>query len=99
MTNNKKRNHSSSFKAKVALEALMQIKTISEIASEYGIHPTQISKWKKYLKENLHVLFSDKNQKKAEVETKKLIEELYKQIGKQKVEVDWLKKKVGLIPP
>lgn len=63
------------------------------------IHPTQISKWKKYLKENLHVLFSDKNQKKAKVETKKLIEELYKQIGKQKVEVDWLKKKVGLIPP
>jgi transposase-like protein len=94
---NGKRQHSAKLKSKVALEALLQEKTIAEIASLYEVHPTQIHKWKKCLQENMPDLFLDKR-KKDDQSKEDLIEELYKQIGQQKVELDWLKKKVGFSP-
>ena len=86
------KNHDSALKAKVALEAIKEEKTIAQLVSEYGVHPNQIGQSKKHLLEELPSLFSDKR-KKADKEGEELKDELYKQIGQLKVEVDWLKKK------
>ena len=84
----------SAFKAKVALEALKAHKTINELASEFEVHPTQINTWKKQLQEGSRDIFGRGKQKQADdFENEK--ERLYSQIGKLKVEVDWLKKKTG----
>lgn len=91
-----RRNHPPAFKAKVALEAIKEQKTIAELASLYGVHPTQITKWKKRALESLAQIFSDK-WKQEEKGRDELIQELYQQIGKLKVERDWIKKKVGII--
>jgi transposase len=86
--------YSGEFKAMAVLKALKEDKTISEIASEYQVHPAQIRKWRKTAKDFLPLLFKDKNNKR-EKEKDKLIEELYKQIGQLKVELDWVLKKTG----
>ena len=91
----KRNQYSADFKAKIALLALSNTQTVAEIASLYKIHPIQISKWKNQLQKNAAEFFSDKRKKNSEDHTK-LIEELYKQIGQRNVELDWLKKKVGL---
>lgn len=91
-----RRVHPPAFKAKVALEAIKEQKTIAELSSIYGIHPTQITKWKKKALDVMAQIFSEKfhQQQKSDDE---LIQELYKHIGKLQVERDWLKKKIGLI--
>jgi transposase len=98
MENNGKirRVHPAAFKAKVALEAIKEQKTIAELASTYGVHSTQINKWKQQALAGLTELFSDKKNRQKQ-DTGQLIQMLYQQIGKQKVEIDWLKKKIGLI--
>ena len=80
------------FKAKVALEALKEEKTISQLSSEYGVHPNQIQQWKKHLLSELPSIFS-RNGGRNKDEKEDLTDELYKQIGQLKVELDWLKKK------
>lgn len=92
---NKRNQYGAQFKAKIAVLALSNTQTLSEIASTYKIHPTQIAKWKTQLQQSAQDLFSDKRKKHLE-DKQKLIEELYKQIGQRNVELDWLKKKVGL---
>lgn len=93
---NIKRIHPPVFKARVALEAIKEQRTVRELASLYGIHPTQIMKWKKKALEGLTQIFSD--QWKQDVRNKdELIQELFTQIGKLKVERDWIKKKIGII--
>ena len=88
-----KKQFSKEFKAKVALEAIKGLKTSAEISSEFSVHPTQIAKWKKELREGLPELFAGK--KSAEDKDKaRLIDELYKQIGQTQVEIGWLKKKL-----
>ena len=86
-----RRRYDSRFKAQVALEAIRNQQTISQIASQYGVHPNQVSKWKKRSLEGLVELFSD-GKERREKDQQQLIDELYRQIGKLKVELDWLKK-------
>jgi transposase len=93
---NKRKTHESAFKAKVALEAVKGEKTIAQLSSEYGVHPNQISKWKKKLLQELPALFSEKRQ--AQDMNKEALEaELYRQIGQLKVELEWVKKKSQLL--
>lgn len=90
------KHYDSSLKMKVVLEVLKGEKTASEIASHYKVHPNQITKWKKQAIEGLRDVFSRKNGKKAQTD-EELTAELYQQIGQQKMELDWLKKKSGVI--
>lgn len=86
-----------SFKAKVALEAIKEQKTSAELASLYQVHPGQIRNWKAVVLKGLVDLFSDRRKGK-EQDNENLMAELYRQIGQQKVDLDWLKKKSGLAP-
>jgi putative transposase len=90
-----RRNHSAEFKARVALEAVKDIKSMSELASEYEVHPNQISKWKKQVLVELPGIFSDRRKREGDGE-EELKARLYQQIGQLQVELDWLKKKSGL---
>src|SRR6266516_3875035 len=90
-----RRVHPAAFKAKVALEALREQKTIAELSSLYGVHSTQITKWKRQALDILSAGFSEKQKKKQE-DDRALVQELYQQIGRLKVEVDFLKKKMGI---
>lgn len=87
--------HSASFKAKVALEAVREIKTLNEIGQEYGVHPVQVSHWKKALLEKASEVFAGKRGPQA-ASAHGDPERLYSEIGRLKVELDWLKKKSGL---
>jgi transposase-like protein len=86
-----KKKFSSSFKSKVALEAVKGLKTINEIASEYGLQPSQVSEWKRVLIENMPELFERKSQSR-EKHFEKEKEELLKIIGSLKVDNDFYKK-------
>jgi transposase len=79
------------FKARVALEALREEKTLSELSDQYGVNPNVISRWKKEVLEQLPEIFSKKRGKEVK-ESKQKEEELYKEIGKLKVENEFLKK-------
>ena len=87
----KRRKHSDEFKAKVALEAVKGVRTLSELSSTYGVHPTVIANWKRQLIERASELFrpDGANGKSEEA----LTAPLYQEIGRLKMEVDWLKKK------
>ncbi len=87
-----RKRHSAAFKAKVALEATKEEKTISALASEYGVHPNQIRQWKKRLLDQASDIFSSRREKDARNQEEREAE-LYRQIGQLKVELDWLKKK------
>ncbi len=90
----KRRQFTAKFKFQVALEAMKELKTVSEIASAYEVHPTQVKQWKKQLQEEGATLFSEKAVKAEQAQTEKEAS-LYEQIGRLKVENDWLKKKVA----
>ena len=89
----KRKIYPKEFKARVALEALKETKTIAELSSEYEVHSTMVSKWKKVLQDNVGNVFANKSEQ--EPDAKQEMENLYKQIGRQQVEIDWLKKKLG----
>ena len=90
-----RKHHSAEFKAKVALEAIKGLKTVNEIAGELGVHPTQITHWKKQALEALPTAFSARKSQANKAQDA-LTAELYQQIGQLTVELDWLKKKSGL---
>ncbi len=94
MANNRKK-YNSGFKARVALEAIKAEKTLAEISSEYAVHASQITKWKRKVLDELPSIFSDKREKENK-EVHKKEEELYRQIGQLTVELDWIKKKARL---
>jgi putative transposase len=86
---NLRRKHTPSFKAKVALEAIKEQKTSAELASQYQVHPGQIRNWKATAAKGLINLFSNKR-KRRDQDQEELIQELYRQIGQLKVDLDWL---------
>jgi len=95
MEKKNRRKFSADFKAKVVLEALKERSTIEELARKYELHPNQIHLWKKEFLNKASVVFSSgeslsEDKKRFEEEREKL----YAQIGQQKVEIDWLKKKL-----
>ena len=92
MSRAKGKRLSSDFKARVALEAAKGAKTTSEIASEYQVHPTQISQWKRQLLDGLPELF-ESGRRSQEPTAEELTAPLYEEIGRLKVEVDFLEKK------
>lgn len=88
----KRRQHSKEFKFKIALEAVKGGKTVSQIAAEHNLHPTQISNWKKQLLQegsSLSARSNDRQQQEQQLRET----ELYEQIGRLKMELEWLKKK------
>ena len=82
-------------KARIALEAIKEQKTIQEIASHYGVHPSQVTNWKRQAIQGAPELFADRRSQ-PDTSEEALKAELYQQIGQLQVELDWLKKKSGL---
>ena len=91
----KRRRHSADFKAKVALEAVKGLKTSSELASDFQIHPAQISQWKRTLLDQADELFENGRAQREKADAKTRETELYEQIGRLKMELEWLKKKAA----
>jgi putative transposase len=93
----KRRNFNAPFKAKVALEAIKGHRTINEIAAKHKLHATQINLWKKQLLEGAELVFENGTGKKSKQANsdEPQTAELYEQIGRLKVQLEWLKKKVA----
>ena len=90
----KRRSFTNGFKAKIAIEAVRGLKTLSQLAQDHKVHPNQVMQWKRQLLENAEQLFeagTSKSMKSDEPD----VAELYEQIGRLKVEVEWLKKKTS----
>jgi len=91
-----RKNHPAKLKAKVAIEAIEGQRTISEIAQQYGVHPNLVSSWKRQAIELMPELFSPQSvDSGSESDVEK--QELYRQIGQMKVEMDFLKKTLGRV--
>jgi transposase-like protein len=91
-----RKQYSPKFKAKVAVEAIRGERTLSQLASQYHVHPMQVGQWRRTALEQMTDLFVDGRKRKrpdGDVER----DALYEEIGRLKVELDWLKKKVGLL--
>jgi len=88
-----RRQHGADFKARVALAALKGDRTINEVASQYEVHPGMVMSWKKQLLEELPGVFSGKTPR-GERAAQAYQASLYEQIGRLKVELEWLKKKM-----
>ena len=91
----KRRQHNAAFKAKVALEALKNIEPVHAIAARHGVHPTQVSQWKKDLADRLPEVFARGGAGAAAGEAQERERELFEEIGRLKMELEWLKKKAG----
>ena len=91
-----RKQHSPAFKARVAIEAIRGEKTLSQLGSQFKVHPIQIAKWRKSAMEQLPELFVDGRKRKGEPADVGN-DALYDEIGRLKVELDWLKKKVGML--
>jgi transposase len=90
-----RRSFTAEFKAKVTLEAIRGQRTVAEIAQHYSVHPNQVSTWKSQAVEHLQEGFKDGRRRK-EADDEALKDQLYQQIGRLKVELDWLKKTAGI---
>ena len=90
---NMRRSYSSAFKARVVLSALQERQTLEELSSKYQVTSRQIQYWKKEVIDNLKLLFEPKRDQRLK-EKEAIIQELYREIGKLKMEYEWLKKKL-----
>jgi transposase-like protein len=91
----KRKTHTPTFKAQVALAAVRGDRTVNELAAQFGVHPTLIHAWKKQLVAGAEAVFAGGAKAAATPEDKS--SELYEQIGRLKVELDWVKKKAAAI--
>jgi transposase-like protein len=91
-----RKSYPSEFKAKVALEAIKEAHTVGELSSIYEVHSTLVTRWKREVLKCLPGIFSNRAERKSR-DDENLIASLYQEIGKQKVELDWLKKKLGTL--
>lgn len=91
-----RKQYSGAFKAKIALEAVKGQRTVQELAAGYGVHPNQITTWKKQLIAEASDIFSGGRERRNAAEDLEKAE-LYQQIGKLQVELDWLQKKSGIL--
>ena len=92
----KRKQHTAAFKAQVALAALKGDRTVNELAGQFGVHPTLIHGWKKVLLTQAESIFTN-GTKAATADTEAEKTELFEQIGRLKMELEWLKKKVGAL--
>lgn len=88
----KRRQFTSEFKARVVRAALREDKTLAQLASEFDVHPNQITEWKRQALEALPEIFSGKK-RRQEQDNQDLVDRLYRQIGELQVDVNWMKKK------
>jgi transposase-like protein len=96
MINTIHKTHPPAFKTKVALEAIKETKTMAELSSLFEVHTTQIKRWKQKAVDSLENCFTEASVQK-EKNQEELIQSLYQEIGRLKIEHDWLKKKLGLL--
>jgi putative transposase len=96
-----KKRYTAKQKAQIVLEIFKEERSIAQIASENGVHPNQLYKWKTQALENLANLFEDehKDAKALKAEHERQLKELYAEIGKLNTQLGWLKKKSGIEPP
>lgn len=92
-----RKTHSPALKAKVAVEAIKEQRTVSEIAQTFSIHPNLVSNWKRQALELLPEIFTPQSTGPTRPATDPEKDELYRQIGQMKVELDFLKKKASLL--
>jgi putative transposase len=90
----KRKTHSTALKAQVALAALKGDRTVNELASHFGVHPTLIHSWKKQLLAGAEEMFAN-GSKVAAVDAEAVQAQLYEQIGRLKMELEWVKKKAA----
>ena len=90
-----RKQYSADLKAKIAVEAVKGQRTMQEIALHYSVHPSLVTQWKKQLLDGAGEIFSSGRDQAAEAE-EQLKAELYQQVGKLQVELEWLKKKSGM---
>ena len=90
-----RKTYSPKFKARVAIEAMRGDKTLSQLGSQFKVHPMQIAKWRKTALDQLPEVFVDGRRKVSNGEVDNTA--LYEEIGRLKVELDWLKKKAGML--
>jgi len=95
----KRRTHSPEFKARVAMEAISGRKTIQEIAADHSIHPIQVSQWKRQLLDGASELFTRSHKSKDKDESQAKEADLFQQIIKLKMELEWLKKISAALTP
>jgi transposase len=89
----KRKNYSKEFRAKVALAALKEERTLTELSSFFEVHSNMINRWKNHAKKELPSVFANKTDKDQDKD--RLIEDLYRNIGKITTEHEWLKKKLN----
>ena len=89
----RKCKHDAGFMAKVAVAAVKEVHTVSELAGQFGVHPTQIHKWKRRLLDGAAELFTRPGKERSDDPTE--VAELFEQIGRLKMELEWLKKKAA----
>jgi putative transposase len=93
-----RKSYDAVFKGKLALELAKELKPVNEIATEYGVHPSIIAKWKKQLLDGIPTIFSkESNENNKTEEYEELIARLYQKIGQLEVELEWLKKKSVMV--
>ena len=92
-----RKQYSAKFKAQVAVEALRGEKTLGQLGAQFKVHPIQIAKWRKSALAQMPELFVDGRTRQKSGGNEAETDSLYEQIGRLKVELDWLKKKVGML--